>query len=190
VSLALLCFDLIVSVAELNLKMEGIKYKHMLLTQQGPQRNQLLLLQITRHGDEVDAVAVAFGVGQVVAEVRAVQRHALPVGEAPHGVPVHLLRASQNHTGLRQLTATTHWTALCALEQTAYCCGWLILNTNNTIPRTKPRALTLTLSLNDGQPCALDSSAMTCDGSERLRQEGQAVGQQRYLTSPHTNIAQ
>ena len=44
-----------------------------------------------RHGDQVDAVAVARAVGQVMPQVRAVDAHTLAVGQHAHVVPVDLL---------------------------------------------------------------------------------------------------
>ena len=44
-----------------------------------------------RHGDQIDAVAVARAVGQVMPQVRAVDAHTLAVGQHAHVVPVDLL---------------------------------------------------------------------------------------------------
>ena len=45
-----------------------------------------------RHGDQIDAVAVAGAVGQVTPQVlRAVDAHTLAVGQHAHVVPVDLL---------------------------------------------------------------------------------------------------
>ena len=57
-------------------------------------RASLGRLGVAGHGDEVDAVAVA-SVREVVAEVRAIDRHALAVAEAADVVPVDLLVAER-----------------------------------------------------------------------------------------------
>ena len=44
-----------------------------------------------RHGDQIDAVAVAGAVGQVMPQVRAIDAHTLAVGQHAHIVPVDLL---------------------------------------------------------------------------------------------------
>ncbi len=51
----------------------------------------MLLGGISRDGHEVDAVAVALLVGDVVAQVRAVNAHGLSILEHAHVLPVHLL---------------------------------------------------------------------------------------------------
>lgn len=51
----------------------------------------ILALRLAGDGDEVDTVAVAAPVRQVVAQVRAVNGHALAILETPHVVPHHLL---------------------------------------------------------------------------------------------------
>ena len=51
----------------------------------------LATLRKARHGDQIDAVAVARAVGQVMPQVRAVDAHTLAVGQHAHVVPVDLL---------------------------------------------------------------------------------------------------
>eukprot|EP00619_Florenciella_sp_RCC1007_P011265 CAMPEP_0205908434 /NCGR_PEP_ID=MMETSP1325-20131115/3214_1 /ASSEMBLY_ACC=CAM_ASM_000708 /TAXON_ID=236786 /ORGANISM="Florenciella sp., Strain RCC1007" /LENGTH=104 /DNA_ID=CAMNT_0053274635 /DNA_START=252 /DNA_END=564 /DNA_ORIENTATION=- len=55
----------------------------------------VLLLRPASHRDQVDAVAVALAVGQVVTKVGAVQAHRLAVGEHPHVIPDRLLVAER-----------------------------------------------------------------------------------------------
>lgn len=51
------------------------------------------LLGLPSHAHQVDAIAVSFAVGQVVAEVSAVDRNGLAIGKHPHILPDHLVVA-------------------------------------------------------------------------------------------------
>ena len=53
------------------------------------------LLRPARDAHEVDAVAVPVLVGQVVAEVRAIHRNGLAVGQHAHVIPVHFVVAER-----------------------------------------------------------------------------------------------
>jgi len=62
-----------------------------------------LLRRVAGDGDEVDAVAVAAAVGQVVPQVGAVDAHALAVGKAANKVPIHLRVAERRPAVLLRL---------------------------------------------------------------------------------------
>lgn len=85
--------DMIIVLNILHMK------QHMVWLQRvcGPQPSPLLLSlrrgggRAAGHGHQVDAVPVAAAVGQVMAQVGAVDADALAVGQAAHVLPVHLI---------------------------------------------------------------------------------------------------